>query len=243
MKLCQFITPIVCACALGAAGRLRADDMSPAGTDPDLPQSFDASTLSALAEQSPFNRIVSLEDTFLLTGVAYFEGKPFATVMNKDTKQRFVVGQEPNALGWHLAEASPSSDPRDTEVRLVLGSEEVALHYTDVLKTPSKKSSSSSSSGSRHREVTPVDIHKLSESDYLRKDKDGKTYIRGSIYLPTEDRDKYYNSMTSAARDRFRQIVEDGRDKMKAYSPDQRAAFAKKAFDKAEAEDRAGKLK
>ena len=88
-----------------------------------------------------------------------------------------------------------------------------------------------------------MDIHKLAESDFIRKDENGKSYVRGSIYLPTEDRDHYYNSMSSTARDRFRQIVRDNRDKMFSYTPDQRASFAKQAFDKAEAEDRAGRLK
>lgn len=236
------IVVVISGSILGAAS-VRADQPAAAGADPDLPQSFDAAMLTSLVEKPPFNRIVSFEDTYLLTGVAYVEGKPLATLVNKETKQRYVVGQEPNAQGWHLAAASAGHDPRYTEVKLVIGDEEVALHYTDVLQAPGKKSSSSSSGSGRRREVTPVDIHKLSESEYLRKDENGKTYVRGSIYLPTEDRDRYYNSMSSPARDRFRQLVQDARDKMFSYTPDQRAAFAKKAFDQAEAEERAGKLR
>lgn len=205
--------------------------------DPDLPQSFDPSALAPLVQQSPFNRVVSFEETYLLTGIAHVEGKPLATLMNKETKQRFVVSEEPNSQGWRLAEASTTNDVHEAAVKLYFGDEEVYLHYTDVLKLPEKKSSS------RRREVTPVDIHKLAESDYIRKDENGKPYVRGSIYLPTEDRDRYYNSMSSAARDRFRQIVRDSRDKMFSYSPDQRATFSKQAFDKAEAEDRSGRLK
>jgi len=207
--------------------------------DPDLPQTFDPSALTSLVQQSPFNRVVSFEDTYLLTGIAFVEGKPLATLVNKETKQRFIVSDERNAQGWRLAEASNTADVYEAAVRLYYGDEEVYLHYTDVLKMPEKKSSSSSSG--RRREVTPVDIHRLSESEYLRKDEKGNAYVRGSIYLPTEDRDKYYNSMSSSARDRFRQIIQDSRDKMFSYTPDQRAAYAKKAFDKAEAEDRAGK--
>lgn len=212
---------------------------SAADVDPDLPQSFDPSALTSLVRQSPFNRIVSFEDTYLLTGIAYVEGKPLATLMNKETKQRFVVSGEPNAQGWRLAEASTTTDVREAAVKLFYGEEEVNLHYTDVLKLPERKSSSSSS----RREVTPVDIHKLSESDVIRNDKNGKPYVRGSIYLPTEDRDRYYNSMSREAHDKFRQVIEDNRDKMFSSSPDQRASFAKQVFDKVDAQDRSGQLK
>jgi hypothetical protein len=211
----------------------------PVMTDPDLPQSFDPSALTSLVHQSPFNRVVSFEDTYLLTGIAYVEGKPLATLMNRETKQRFVVSDEPNAQGWRLAEASTTTDVHEAAVKLYYGEEEVYLHYTDVLKMPDRKLSSRSGK----REVTPVDIHKLAESDYLRKDENGKTYIRGSIYLPTEDRDHYYNGMSTVARDRFREVIRDNRDKMFSFTPDQRAAYTKQVFDQAEAEERAGKLK
>jgi hypothetical protein len=36
-----------------------------------------------------------------------------------------------------------------------------------------------------------VDIHRLTEAEYTRKDENGKLYVRGSVYLPTADRDFY----------------------------------------------------
>lgn len=212
---------------------------SPVGGDPDLPQSFDPSALTSLVQQSPFNRVVSFEDTYMLTGIAFMEGKPMATLVNKETKQRFLVTGERNPQGWRLAEASNTADVYEAAVKLFYGEEEVYLHYTDVLKLPERKSSSSSGK----RVVTPVDIHRLAESDIIRKDENGKPYVRGSIYLPTEDRERYYNSMSREAHDKFRQVIQDSRDKMFSYSADQRAAFAKQVFDQVEAQDRAGKLK
>ena len=225
--LAAFAAPLPCVRAAEAAD----------APDPDLPQAFDPSALTSLTK-SPFNRVVSFEDTFMLTGTAFMEGKPMATLVNKQTKQRFLVCDEPNREGWRLAEASNTADVHEAAVKLFYGDEEVYLHYTDVLKMPEKKSSSS-----RRREVTPVDIHRLSESDYIRKDENGKTYIRGSIYLPTSDREHYYNDMSSAARDRFRDLVKNNSDNMMRYTPDQRAAYSKKAFDQALSEEKAGKLK
>ncbi len=213
---------------------------APENADPDLPASFDPSALSTLVRQSPFSRIVSFEDTYHLTGIAFMEGKPLATLVNKETKQRFVVSDERNAQGWRLAEASNTSDVNEAAVRLFYGEEEVYLHYTDVLKLPDRKSSSSSSG---RRAVTPVDIHHLSESEVIRKDENGKPYVRGSIYLPTEDREKYYNSMSREAHDKFRQVIQDNREKMFSYSPDQRAAYSKRVFDEVQSQERDGKLK
>ena len=211
---------------------LRADDVAFPG-DPDLPQAFDTSALSALVHRPPFTRIVAFEDTYLLTGVAYVDGKPLATLLNKETKQRFVISEEPNAQGWKLLSAVPTSDPKQARITLQVDGEAFALAYQEIIPP-----TASSHSGSRHREVTPVDIHRLSEAEYTRKDENGKLYVRGSIYLPTADRDFYYNKMPEAARDKFREIIRNERDRLFKYNPDQRASYVKKVFDKVNAESR-----
>ena len=112
--------------------------------DADLPQpfEFDQKLLSDMRTHSPFNRFVSLEDTIQLTGVAYIDGKPMATLVNKDTKQRFVVSEEPNALGWTLSEATLSDEPSKTEVHLMIGVDEVVLHYSEAQLRPDTSRSS-----------------------------------------------------------------------------------------------------
>ncbi|MBL9143872.1 MAG: hypothetical protein JNM99_09340 [Verrucomicrobiaceae bacterium] len=119
--------------------------------DPDLPQpfAFDAQALNNLRTHSPFNRVVSLADTYKLTGVAYVNGKPMATFVNKDTKQHFVVSEETNSLGMTLTEAHLSDDPEKTEVRVMIGPEEVVMHYSEVSAAPENSSNGriNSSSG------------------------------------------------------------------------------------------------
>lgn len=210
---------------------LHAEDL-PFRGDPDLPQPFEASALVPVVSQSPFTRVVSFEDTYLLTGVAYVDGKPMATVLNKETKQRYVVTNETNALGWKLLDASATSDPKQTKVTLQVGEEEFALSYQQIVVTPSSNRSSG------RREVTPVDIHRLTEAEYTRKDENGKLYVRGSVYLPTSDRDYYYNKMPEAARDKFREVIRNERDRLFKYTPDQRALYVKRVFDKVNAENR-----
>jgi hypothetical protein len=76
--------------------------------DPDLPQPFDPNTLTAVVENSPFTRIVSISDSLVLTGMAYVDGKPVVTIFDKEAKQSIVVSDEPNLKGWKLVGARPS---------------------------------------------------------------------------------------------------------------------------------------
>jgi len=218
----------VCALALFTLPLL-AEDL-PLPGDPDLPQPFDTTALAAVVHQSPFTRVVSFEDTYLLTGVAYVDGKPMATLLNKETKQRFVVTETPNAHGWKLVDAPPTTDPKHTRVTLEVGGEAFVLTYHEIIPTPTNPN------GRGKREVTPVDIHRLTEAEYTRKDENGKLYVRGSVYLPTADRDFYYNKMPDAARDKFREIIRNERDLLFKYTPDQRASYVKKVFDKVNAD-------
>lgn len=199
-------------------------------SDPDLPQPLDTSSITSVVHQSPFNRVVSFEGTYSLTGVAWVDGKPLATILNTETKKRFVVSTEPNAEGWRLASANLTTDPKYSSVKLIVGGEEVSLRYT-MPAVPEKSQSSRSFGGGRV--IEPVDIHNLKEEDYIRKDENGKPYVRGSIYLPQADREYYYNGMPQEARDKFRQLTRDHRDTMFRMSPDQRATFSKRAFDAA----------
>lgn len=132
----MFTLPRLGAALLFAAG-IQAAEMPPAA-DPDLPQpfEFDSKALSDMRAHSPFNRFVSLEDTIQLTGVAYIDGKPMATLVNTQTKQRFVVSEEPNALGWTLTGARVSDEPSKTEVHVMIGEEEVVMHYGEMQLSP-----------------------------------------------------------------------------------------------------------
>lgn len=210
--------------------------------DPDLPQPFDPSGIRKLVANNPFNRIVAFGDIYRLTGVAYVQGKPIATLLNKETKQHIVVSEEPNAQGWKLTEAVPTTVPKQAGVKLLVAGEEVTLHY-DVAAAaePTHASSNSWRGGGQRRVVEPVDIHNLKPEEYLRKDKDGKEYVRGSIYLPQADREYYYNDMSREAHDKYREIIEQNRERMLNYNPDQRASFSKKVFDSVTASERGRK--
>ena len=126
------------------------DSMPP---DPDLPQPLDMSAYAPLLQNPPFTRTVDYTDNLRLTGVAWLEGKPMATLLDKNTKKHYVVSEEPNAQGWRLSGASLSSALHATEVQLFVGGETVTIRYSEDQINPPRKdgkpgASAGSSSGS-----------------------------------------------------------------------------------------------
>src|SRR5438067_2190625 len=76
--------------------------------DADLPQPFDGAAAQEILSNSPFTRPLNLAHSLRLTGIAYVEGHPVGTFLNKETKESFILSEEPNAQGWRLAETNPS---------------------------------------------------------------------------------------------------------------------------------------
>lgn len=207
------------------------------GADPDLPQPFDASALQAMVHNPPFNRVVDFAESYLLTGIAHVEGKVMATLMHRETKKRFVVSDEPNSQGWRLAEVTGDSELKNAQIKLVVGPEVVTLRYDAVANTPTPATRGPSrygpSSGPR------PDIHSLTDADVIRKDENGKEYVRGSSYLTDAQYERYRNGLSREAHDKYREVIRDNRDRMFKYNADQRADFSRKVFEKIEAEDKA----
>ncbi len=210
-------------CLLGVVS-MRAAETSQA--DPDLPQPLDLTTLQPLLANPPFNRVVDFTDSLLLTGVATVGGKPMATLMDKATKKSYVVSEEPNAQGWKLVAASESNELRLTQIKIQVGPEIVTLRYSDSQLNPAKVGSGT--------------VKYPTREESIRKDQDGKEYVRGSAYLSQADQDHYHNGMSREAHDKFREIIRDNRDKMFQMTDAQRADFSKKVFDRISADDKGG---
>ncbi len=209
-----FVALSFAACCLTAS--VRAVDMPP---DPDLPQPFDPSAVLGMIKNPPFSRVVDYSDSLQLTGVAYVEGKPMATLVDKATKKRYVVSEEPNAQGWKLAQATMSNELHATEVKLLVGEELVTFRYSQSQLTlgkvnpngpPSSSSSSGSSSGSPTRPV---------------------------LMLSDADQAFYRSGMSKEARDKFGATMGSHEDKMAKMTDAQRAAYTQKIFSKIKAQD------
>ena len=184
--------------------------------DPDLPQPFDASVGEALLGSSPFTRTLDFSDALTLTGVAYIEGKPVVTITEKATKRSYVVSEETNEKGWKLAEADPSSELRQTHVKIMVGGEVVTVRYGDKQLAPT-----AGKKGATSARGLPMGTPTTGN---------GVTYFKSSSLLTSEDYERY-RSFSDAGREKFRSIIKDHTEKMLSYTPEQRANYAKKILE------------
>lgn len=204
-----------------SASCLWAQEAAPVpAPDPDLPQPIDFSFADDLVMQSPFTRIVSFEKTYALTGVAYVDGQPVATVLNRETKKSFVVTGEPNPQGWALIAANAGDDLHQTQVELSVGGEIVAMHYGGMQLSPG----SAGPGGSKSRMA----------GGGSGKGEGGK--VRASAFLG-EDGKRMYASLSPEARDKFKDLVQSRVEKRPELTNEQQAAYAQKVFARLKATD------
>lgn len=196
---------------------LHADDA--AVPDPDLPQPLDFGFAEDLLTHSPFTRSVNLETTLQLTGIAYVNGRPVATVLNKQTKESVLVFEEPNAQGWQILAASAGTDPSNSQIEMKVGPETITMQYHG--QEMSKEGGGKSSSKTRLAGAGGT--------------KDGDK-IRPSSLLGNAGREMYA-SLSSDARDKFRDLMKSRLEKHPELTPEQNADYAKKVFAKLKASD------
>jgi len=195
--------------------------------DPDLPQTFDPAVASPMLENSPFTRSLNLSDSLVLTGIAYIAGKPVATVLNKNTKESYVISEEPNAYGWKLAETSAASSLSRAQAKVMIGAEIVTIRYSDAQMTPDalKKGGYKPGGGGESQ---------VSSSNAPPQ--------RSGPRPSKEDMDRY-TSLSDSAKAKFREIMIQSREKMMNATPEERSAYAKKMFEHIEKDDRKGRTK
>lgn len=99
--------------------------------DADLPQPFDGAVAQEMLANSPFTRPLNLSHSLRLTGIAYVEGHPVGTFLNKETKESFILSEAPNAMGWRLAETTPGTALERTHVKIFVLGELVTVGYGD----------------------------------------------------------------------------------------------------------------
>lgn len=214
--------------AIGATGTFAQMPDSPMPVDNDLPQPINAQDTADLLASSPFTRNLNLEDSLQLTGVAYVNGKPVATVYNRDTRQSFLVSDQPNASGWTLKDVAPSTDLKSAHVTMMIGPEEIRLAYGNEQITPG-----SAKKGVPTAYVARTDLpsgqmpmtHDHGNNNHLTPS--GK--IRTSSYLGENGREMYA-SLSDKARDKFKEIVRNRFTEKPDMTEEQRTAYAQKIF-------------
>jgi hypothetical protein len=210
--------------AAGSATAFGQTPSSPMPVDNDLPQPINEQDTAELLMHSPFTRNLNLEDSLQLTGVAYVNGKPVATVYNRETKQSFVVSDEPNPHGWTLKDVSPSSNLRGTHVTMMIGPEEISLGYGDEQLTPG-----SAKKGIPTVNVARTDLPSGSSSMARNEHVSPSGKIRTSSYLGEKGREMYA-ALSDKARDKFKETVRSRFEQKPDMTEEQRSAYAQKVY-------------
>lgn len=195
-----------------------------APTDPDLPQPFDAASLSPIIQNSPFTRIVSISDSLVLTGMAYVNGKPVVTIFDKNEKQSLVVSEEPNLKGWKLMEAMPSSNIDRAQAKIAIGGETFSIRHSTLDKNDLTKGKSDK--GDRGP----------------RSDSGGERFSRSNRGPSEEDRKKY-ESLSDKAKEKFRDAMRQkfSDEKFRSAPEEERRNAIRAMFDKIQKEDGGGR--
>ena len=199
-----------------------------AAGDPDLPTTYDPTAMTPLLENPPFTRSVNLSDSLILTGIAYVDGKPIATLLDKETKKNYVVSDQPNSHGWTLQEASKTSNVKKTQAKVVIGGEVVSIRYDEDAMTHD----SMKKNRDKIKPGGPSGPPGGGEKDRFRRSDRG----------PSEEDRKRYESLSDKARDKFREVLrEKFQDPNFRNAPEEERRNAmRSAFERIEKEDKGG---
>lgn len=95
-----------------------------------VPTEVIASDFSALSGQSPFTRSLNLSDALILTGIATVDEEQVATLLNRETKETFVVSHRSNPQGWKMVELKSDPDLAKVSAKVAVdGGEVVTVRY------------------------------------------------------------------------------------------------------------------
>ena len=198
---------------------------APAGpVDPDLPQPFDATSLSAIIQNSPFTRIVSISDSLVLTGMAYVNGKPVVTIFDKNEKQSLVVTEEPNLKGWKLMEALPTSNIERAQAKIAIGGETFSIRHSVLDKNDLLKG-------------------KSDKGDRGPRGDSGGDRLNRSNRGPSEEDRKKYESLSDKAKEKFRDAMREkfSDEKFRNAPEEERRNAIRTMFEKIQKDDGGGK--
>lgn len=202
---------------------------APASNPPEdslLPQPFNPEALNDLVANPPFTRTVNPSDSLVLSGLAFIQGKPVATLFDTETKQSIAVSDKPNSKGWTLAEALPVTSMSRAQAKISIGGEIVTIRYNKEALTPDKlkKEKPSAPSGTPPPQGPPP----------------GGGYERSGPRPSQEDIERF-RSLSDKAKDRLREEFSRNRERLMNATPEERAAFMRSTFERVQREDQGGR--
>ncbi len=216
----RFLSLTLLTLLAGLAGAARAETKG--GIDDSiLPKPFNPEQLNALIDNPPFTRSVNPSDSLVLSGLAFIDGKPVATLFNTETRESLVVSDKPNFKGWTLSEAPAVTDITRAQAKVSIGGEIVSIRYNKEALSPDKRRQES-------RGGPPPG-----------GPSGGEGYQRSGPRPSQEDIDRF-RSLSDSARSRLREEFERNRERLMNATPEERSAFMRSTFERVSREDQGG---
>jgi len=83
-------------------GNTQEEPAAPVGGN--IPAAVTEEDYSMLASNSPFTRSLNLSDSLILTGIAKIGDETMATLVDKESKETYIVSANANAQGWRMVD-------------------------------------------------------------------------------------------------------------------------------------------
>ena len=164
-----------------------------------------------LLTNSPFTRALNLSDVLALTGVAEIDGKPVLTLLNRTTRESYLVSDEPNPQGWRLVEIYPSDELGRVEAKISAGpGQVVSVRFDEKQLKPEE-----------NKPTRPA------TKQPAQSNRSGGGERRG----PDPEMMKKYNSLTQEQQQRFREIMREQWMKNRNMSSEQRREMSRRALE------------
>lgn len=186
-------------------------------SDDALPKPFNPAIAEPLLSAPPFTRAINLSDKLVLTGIAFIEGKPVATILDTEKKQNYVVSEEPNAQGWKLAETSANVKLDRTQVKIMVGGEVVTIRYSKDQLTPENT-----------KNARPGESNRGGRGDDRGGDR--SRFRRG----PDDDTRRRLEALPEDARRRLFEEIGQNRERFRSMSEDERRQFFQRQLERTE---------
>ncbi|MEM1293834.1 MAG: hypothetical protein AAGH89_00620 [Verrucomicrobiota bacterium] len=118
---------------------------------PGMPQPITEDDFQALRSSSPFTRSLNLSDSLILTGIAKIGDETIATILDKNSKESYVVGAAANAQGWRMVEVDGDrNDLEKVTARIsVAGGEVVSIRFDENRLKPGEGKPAAGSGGGK----------------------------------------------------------------------------------------------
>lgn len=197
-----------------------------------IPQPLGEDAFEALLTNSPFTRALNLSDSLVLTGVARIDDQPVVTVMDRNTRETFVVSTEQtNIQGWRMVDLVENADPAATQVHLSVNGETITIRYGSEQLDPVASREGRSRPGAARGEGA--------RSERGGGERGGGD--RGSRGGFNPEAMQRMQNMSDEQRQQMRDYFNSNRERLRGASPEERQNMVNQAMDRVERGSRGGR--